>query len=207
MCRGRAAGQCHGPSPHPPFPVQVPHHEPNFRDGAAQARHCAGLCARVCFHLRADDLERRAVRDGVAHAAQLRDFRGTGAVRQALGDGPLVAGAEKPGRVQRAVCRRLHAHWHGAGHRARPEGACRRPAAHHLPVPDGAVVHRDRHGLEVDAQPQPGPGKAHARPGLAELHVRLAGAGRHRHLLCGDCRHLAERRVCHGAVLGWVARH
>jgi hypothetical protein len=34
--------------------------------------------------------------------------------------------------------------------------------------PMALVVHCDRHRLEVDAEPQPGPGKAHARPGLGQ---------------------------------------
>jgi glucose/mannose transport system permease protein len=80
--------------------------------------------------------------------------------------------------------------------------ACRRPAAHDLPVPHGVVIHRDRHRLEMDSQSQPGPGKTDARPGLVEFPFRLAGAVRDRHLLRGDCRYLAVGRFCHGLVSG-----
>jgi hypothetical protein len=63
-------------------------------------------------------------------------------------------------------CRRRHGARVAAGRAAGPEDPCRRRAAHRLPVPDGAELHRHRHGLEVDPQSRPGPGTHGARVGL-----------------------------------------
>jgi glucose/mannose transport system permease protein len=65
-----------------------------------------------------------------------------------------------------AVHRRLAGRGRAAGGAARPEDPRRGRAAHRLPLPDGAELHRHRHRLEVDPQPRPGPGAHHARLGL-----------------------------------------
>jgi hypothetical protein len=52
-----------------------------------------------------------------------------------------------------------------------PENPRRRLSAHGLPLPHGLVLHCDRHRLEMDFEPQPGPGKTDARPGLGQLSL------------------------------------
>ena len=49
----------------------------------------------------------------------------------------------------------------------------RRRVAHRLPVPDGAVADRDRHGVEMDAEPRPWAGIDGARLGVRGIHLRL----------------------------------
>jgi hypothetical protein len=129
----------------------------------------AGLCAGLRVHLRADDLERRVVRD--RHRAccpTTRTFVGLEQYAKLWEMDRWYVALKNLGIFSVLYVGGSMLHRHGAGHLAGPEDARRRPAAHHLPLPHGAVIHRHRHRLEVDAQPQPGPGKTHARPGLEQ---------------------------------------
>ena len=56
---------------------------------------------------------------------------------------------------------------------ARPEDPRRGRAAADLPLPDGAVLHRHRHRLEVVPRSRHRPRADRARLGLDELHLRL----------------------------------
>ncbi len=76
-----------------------------------------------------------------------------------------------------------------------------------LPLSDGAVLHRDRHGLEVVPRSGHRSGAHHAPVGLGELFLHLDQGQRHG---CLHHRHrggLADQRFCHGDVPRRPARH
>ena len=108
-------------------------------------------------------------------------------------------GAQSPG-VRQSVYRR--------GHRARarlrdPDRSAdsrRRRVPLDLSVPDGVVVHRHRHRLEVAARPGRGPGAHDPGSGLGELRVRLDQAERPGDLLRRNRRGVADGRIRDGAV-------
>jgi hypothetical protein len=72
----------------------------------------------------------------------------------------------QPGGVRGAVHRGLPGDRHPAGHLHGPEGARRRCAAHHLPVPLRHVLRRHRPGLAVGDEPRSRPAARGAQLGF-----------------------------------------
>ena len=111
----------------------------------------------------ADGLERLSVRCR-PRACCPTTVRRPRAVRDAVGERSAGWVALKNLGIFGLFIGHRHGHRAAAGDPARPEDPRRGRAAHHLPLPDGAQLHRHRHGLEVDPQPRPGP-RSHAQWG------------------------------------------
>ena len=80
---------------------------------------------------------------------------------------------DEPRDLRRALYRHRLAPRPAARDPARPEDPRRGRAAADLPLPDGALLHRHRHGLEVVPRSRHRPREDGARLGLDELQVRL----------------------------------
>ncbi len=109
------------------------------------------LIMRCRLRLRLHPLDRLAVLHRIAPAAALR-VRRLRAVHRAVRQRALVDGPEEPGHLRHSVHQRLPGDRIAARDPARSAHPRRRLPARDLPVPDGAVVHRHRHGVEVDPQ-------------------------------------------------------
>ena len=127
-------------------------------------------------------------------------------LRAAVGQPELVDVAREPRDLRHALYRPRHRDRPPAGDPARPEDPRRGRAAHDLPLSDGALVHRHRHGLEVAAQSRHRHPEDRARLGLHQLHLRLDRPAQHRDLLHRHRRDLAIQRLRHGDVPGRPAR-
>ena len=102
---------------------------------------------------------------------------------------------------------RLPGHRAAAGDPARSAHPRRRLPALDLPVPDGVVVHRHRHGVEVDPQSRAWGWSTWCGSGAWRLHLRLDRHAGDVDLHRGHRRRVAVVRLRHGAVSRRTARH
>ena len=91
-------------------------------------------------------------------------------------------------------------------HPARSADPQRRRIARRVPVPDGAVVHRDGHRMAMDHDAERRPRKGVPRLGLDELLVQLARRPRQGDFLRRDRGRVAIHRLRDGAVPCGLAR-
>ena len=158
------------------------------------------------LRLRLHPVHRLSLLHRFQNPAELR-FRGVEELRAALVAAELVDRAGESHHLRQP----LYRHLLGAGPRARdparPEDPRRRRAAADLPLSDGAVLHRHRHGLEVVPRPRHRHRAHRAALGLQRFHLRLDQGHPDGDLLRRHRRRLAILGLRHGDVPGRAARH
>ena len=157
-CAGEEAGHANQPSP------SCGRGDALAATQSAQDRAVADGGGLAGVRLRLHPVDHLPVLHPVEDHPQLQPGR-LSAVRAGLVASALGRGGPQPVHLRHAVHRPVPRDRPAARHPARPAHSPGRHAARDLSLPDGAVLHRHRHGLEMDAQPGAGGGEAGARSG------------------------------------------